>query len=248
MSSMDDELTKISASNGINASTGDYFFEPETIDEIAARAARPPLDQEHIDELVEHHQSKSFAVVPWASPKNLSETGWGVIFPAGDDPTIRKIRDALCELLDHRKEQAGANKPHYYREFIGDDGYYPGITKSAFLQKYGATYSSADPENVPYYLLIVGDPETIPFSFQYQLDVQYAVGRIYFDTLEEYAQYARSVVMAEKDQVKLPRRLTLFGPKNADDASTRNSADLLIAPLSSEVPELLSATSQDPRW
>src|ERR1043166_5334139 len=119
MSSMDDELTKISASNGINASTGDYFFEPETIDEIAARAARPPLDQEHIDELVEHHQSKSFAVVPWASPKNLSETGWGVIFPAGDDPTIRKIRDALSELLDYRKEQAGANKPHYYREFIG---------------------------------------------------------------------------------------------------------------------------------
>ena len=248
MSSMDDELTKISASNGINASTGDYFFEPETIDEIAARAARPPLDQEHIDELVEHHQSKSFAVVPWASPKNLSETGWGVIFPAGDDPTIRKIRDALSELLDYRKEQAGANKPHYYREFIGDDGYYPGITKSAFLQKYGATYSSADPENVPYYLLIVGDPETIPFSFQYQLDVQYAVGRIYFETLEEYASYARSVVMAEKGMVTRPRRLSFFGTRNNDDPSTLLSSTMLISPLAEEITKLTSGGALAAGW
>jgi len=264
MSSTNNEPLEFSASNGLNASTGEYFFQPQTIDEIAARAVqdyneyvaqkptgdgvKPHLDKDHIAELIEHHQSKSFAVVPWASPKNLSETGWGVIFPAGDDPVIRKIRDALAELLDLRKEQAGANKPHYYREFIGEDGYRKGMTKSAFLEKYGATFSSADPENVPYYLLIVGDPETIPFSFQYQLDVQYAVGRIYFETLEEYARYARSVVMAEKGKVTLPRRLSFFGTKNNDDPSTLLSSTMLISPLAEEITRLNSGGALTPGW
>ena len=264
MSNTPDELDYDNASNGLNASTGDYFFEPQTIEEIAARArddydqylsqkpdskpVKAHLERDHVDELrhLEENKVEHLGPVPWAKPEHLHETGWGVIFPAGDDRKIKDIRDALSELLDHRREQAGKNEPKYYREFIGNDGYRPGDTKIDFLQRYNASFSAADPENVPYYLLIVGDPETIPFSFQYQLDVQYAVGRIYFETLEEYAQYARSVVMSEKSQIKLPRRLTLFGPKNTDDGATKNSATLLIDPLSSEMPKLLS--SQKPRW
>ena len=163
-------------------------------------------------------------------PKDLAQAGWGLIFPASMDAQHKDaIKDAFKPLLDLRREQAG----DLFRIYEGGDGYRPKETASQFVSRYGARVSDpVDPRKVPYYLLIVGSPEEIPFHFQYQLDVQYAVGRIDFgDDLDAYAHYAASVVAAETGGAAFPRKATFFGVSYAGDRATELSADRLVKPL-----------------
>lgn len=217
--------------NGINAATGDYLLPPMTPKQISTIVQGQQQDEAEIQELKWWYQRISQTTLgpkEGVNPKDLADAGWGVIFAYNADP---RVREALKELLDHRKEQTTQKNERYYQEYTGDKAYRPGESKASFLKRQGVGPGPADPDKVPYYLLLVGDPETIPYAFQYQLDVQYAVGRIYFDTLEEYAYYARSVVAAETGKVALPKRATFFGSQNAGDASTNLSANHLLTPL-----------------
>ena len=212
--------------NGVNGASGEYGLPPMTSEELSHFIQGEALPQ-NLDELKFRRQQQvqqTLGVKEGVDPKNLAEAGWGVIFAHNAAPAVK---EALSELLDLRREQAG----EYAKIYEAGDGYRPGETKSKFLARHGAGPGPADPEKVPYYLLIVGSPEAIPYDFQYQLDVQYAVGRVCFETPEEYANYAHSVVQAETGAVRLPRQVSFFGAANPDDKATKLSAELLVAPL-----------------
>jgi len=223
--------------NGIDGASGDYLLPPLTTEDISKIAQGEKLDKDHLAELQTRHSSTGavMGVREGIDPTKLAETGWGVIFAYQDQARVPEIKEALGELLDLRREQATLHHQHYYREFTGPDAYRPQESKPDFLARHGMGPGPADPDKVPYYLLIVGDPGTIPYRFQYQLDVQYAVGRIHFDTLEEYAQYARSVVEAETGKASLSRRAAFFGVRNPDDHATNLSADEMVKPLAGEL-------------
>ncbi len=171
-------------------------------------------------------KNEPFPVKAGVDPADLAQAGWAVIFPAVMDARRKQnIEGALAELFEHRKKQAGEK---FYRVL----DYRPGETKSKFLQRYRVGDGPADPEEMPFYVLLVGSPEEIPFEFQYQLDVMRAVGRLDFgDDLDAYRQYAHNVVLAETGQVKLPRRMAFFGVSNPGDKATQLSSKSLIQPL-----------------
>jgi hypothetical protein len=160
-------------------------------------------------------------------PNNLAQAGWGIILGTRSSLTPQ-IEEALRPLLDLRRGQT-----EHFQVYKEGQGYTPGWMASRFLAAHSVRLPDpADPDKVPYYLLIVGSPEEVSYPFQHQLDVQYAVGRIDFgDDLDAYANYARNVVKVETRKAKLTPNATFFGVANPDDRATKLSTDHLLLPL-----------------
>lgn len=195
---------------GVDALTGELVYAPDL-----DPAVKPPRTKR--------------GLIDGVDPKDLAQTGWGLLF-ASSDERFEEILEALGPLSARRKAQAGMR----YHEYVGRDGYRAGQDKLAFLTEKGVAPGRVDPSLVPYYLLLVGSPEQIPYRFQYELDQQHAVGRICFSTPEEYASYAAAVVAAEEEAERPPRkRVAFFGP--LQDENTRLSKDALLTPLIEDV-------------
>ena len=145
-----------------------------------------------------------------ANPNNLSQTGWAILFSSDADPAIKQ---QLKPLLDLRQRQvlrrAIPGRLPLFRIFEGDEPNTGGVllnpdgtpqTALQWTHQHGASLTSpVVPSIVPYYVLIVGSPERIPFSFQQDLKSQWLVGRLYFDDIEDYGRYAAHVVAQEPD-------------------------------------------------
>jgi hypothetical protein len=216
--------------NGIDGLHGTYLWPPRSVEEVARLALGEILrdgDEDYVAEarwLRDRRDRRVWALEEGRDPDDLAQAGWGVVFPPDPDPAVR---DALEPLLALRRRQAGV----LYRELL----YTPPDSKPRFLARHGAGPGPVTPEKVPYYLLLVGDPESLPFDLQSQLALQYAVGRLAFDTPEEYARYAAALVRAEHrsdgPSAGAPAGATLFGPRTDGDPATEGSHDDLLRPL-----------------
>jgi hypothetical protein len=215
--------------NGIDGSTGRYLLPPMTPAQVATLGLSAEAASGEwlawLRKWLKGDGSRGLSLD--CDPRNLSETGWGVVYAPG---TPANVKAALSCLLTHRQELASDFNSSYFQEYE----YRPGESALQFLRHQGANLGGAvDPGRMPYYLLLVGDPEAIPFTFQSGLDVSYAVGRIHFEAPEDYASYARSVVDAEagRRRPRLPRQVSFFGVRNEGDEATRRTADQLVRPL-----------------
>lgn len=245
--SMNDEAAgegELLFAGGVDGTSGQYSLPPLTAEALEAGLVR---DGELRNKPTASERLLSYPVSPGYDPQDLQSVGWALIFPAEDAPQGPRndtIYEALHELRALREEQCGGRRAAggLYDELRGADGYRAGDSKEDFLGRHGVrTFGVADPQELPYYVLLVGSPEQIPFEFEQELSADRAVGRLYFEELEGYIRYARSVVTTQRpaDRLVLPPRACLWGPQNPRDPATELSAKYLLEWLSQSWPELL---------
>lgn len=222
--------------NGIDGESGAYLLPELTAGDVARAARGEPADA-IAAELRRRRdaQAAHYGLPDDSDPDDLGDAGWGIVFARDADPAVRA---ALAPLIAHREAAAAAKNPARFRVFEGDRAYRPGLSKNDFLIENGGVPGECDPDRIPYYLLLVGSPEAIPFELQYQLDVQHAVGRLDFAAPEDYARYAQAAIDAECGAIARPKRLALLGPRNEDDDATMLSADVLLAELAAAAPKM----------
>lgn len=156
---------------------------------------------------------------------DISEAGWGVIV---HEDTGKEILAEIEKLRLHRKNHNRI-----------PDTLCPGMITLAgipdyrkFLAKMDVAPGFGNVEKLPYYLLIVGGPELIPFRFQYELATEYAVGRLAFKDKEGYRAYIEQLIEYET-AAALPteRKAVFWGTANKNDYATLLSSKLLVSPL-----------------
>lgn len=222
--------------NGLNAETGTYLDPPISVEALAEaiwkRQAPPdlPADDPTQDE---NYDPKRVSLVG-VDTKDLSQTGWGVMFPPGVAPGIKR---ALTPLLELRRDQVGHSD--YYHEFHLS----PGQTAGYFLRELQAGRAAAlRPDRVPYYLLMVGGPEELSYELQLKLGGSVAVGRIDFEHSDDYRTYAENVVACAGGRGRRPREVAFFGVHNEGDSTTYRLLNHLTVPLADRIESL------DPRY
>lgn len=215
--------------NGVDGDTGAPLIRPQLIARVIEMALKENLDAEAFAAIRQRIAAgePSFGLPPAVDPTRLEEAGWGYLVASDEDP---EVLEALQPLLALREAQAGAR----FYAWVAEKAYRVDQSESkyGFLRRLQIHLQGfVDPDKAPYYLLIVGSPEKIPFRFQYDMDVEFAVGRLHFDTPAEYRRYAESVVAAEMGKVVRSRTVAVFGVKNSGDPNTDDSMAHLVLPL-----------------
>ena len=208
--------------NGIDPETGAYAVPPRSIEELA-KAVR---DRPGVETVTELHRNVTRFGLPFNVDFNkLEEAGWGIVF---HEDTPQEVRAALAPLVAARRGQA--------KTLFKELDYKKGEQTRDWYQRQGISVGGMDPEIVPYYLLVVGPPDLIPFEFQYLLGIEYAVGRLAFDAAAEYEHYARSILAYETaNSAPNAKEIVYWGTRHLGDGATNLSASFLVDPLANGI-------------
>ena len=216
--------------NGIDATTGRYLLDPLDYPLIwdileAERQTVPEKRTKSDARWLRSLSSKQdhLGLPPGVKAEDVRDAGWGIVFSENED---QAVKDAFKPLVRHRLAQIGSEKKTKVFDYRSNE------TCQRWLARHGVTRGAVMPTRVPYYLLIVGGPEKIPYSFCNQLDVEYAVGLLQLDGVSEYEQYVKGVLAYESAAtVSNTKDGVFFATCHPGDRATMLSSNQLVRPL-----------------
>jgi hypothetical protein len=229
---------------GVWASTGDEAAEidPAVVPELEAKESRGDLTPESIQKTAVAKDPNAGGVGGQENMNRLEKSGWAVLFGR---KTKDEIKANLKPLLDHRQAEIKRrlkknpdDVKQLFKVFDGKDCPKKGESARQWLGRQGDGIEMDNDVKpmlgVPYYVMIVGAPDDIPFDFQYELDMNWGVGRLWLENPEDYALYAQSVIDYETKPVTTSAQLAVFATNNgkkADGGATKLVCDNLAKPM-----------------
>lgn len=219
--------------NGIDYSTGESLIAPMEVEALSQRLEQAL--QQNIDEVRELAGSTRQGMIfrdeieslPTPNLADPRTAGWRFLVNE-NDPHYEAMVEAIRPLAEHRG-MAEPGRPFLYRGETVDD-WFDWMTENYSPLALGA--------QVPFYVLIVGGPDQVPFAFQSMLASAAAVGRLDFDTVDDLHVYVEKVLRLEQAEQPAARRgAVFFAPDYGLDDATFFSRKYMAEPLAEHVQE-----------
>lgn len=151
------------------------------------------------------------------------QAGWTYLINPGQ-PGVQAYVNAIRRLAQHRGMQP-VDEPLVYN----NEG-------EADWRKWIERYTAPQSGKTPYYILIVGGPDQVPFGFQSLLNSAAAVGRVDFDHPDDLAGYAEKLIRLEQgDQPVVGRQTIFLAPDHGEKDATHYSQRYMAQPLAEHV-------------
>ena len=206
--------------NGVDFISGGYLTPPVTLNDLVGIAAEEfnRMSPGGRNAALNFHKIRSAVTYGFnANMEDIQEARWGVIFTSDE---TEEVRNSFMPLIEHRSRQMGEDARIFTCRL--------GWTANEFLANYGVQSGFGDTEIVPYYLLLVGGPEKIPFRFQYELSGEYAVGRLAFNQAADYEEYiSRLIDLETSTYIPNCREAAFWATANRSSDGEEDRATLL---------------------
>ena len=128
------------------------------------------------------------------------QMGWTYLIHE-DEPLFGDIIETIRPLAEHRGMNR-PDKPLIFTSYTNDD-YLTWMSKT--LVRDPVTFKPA-----PHYIMIIGNPDLIPFKFQAALSTRSCVGRLDIDSKEDLKTYVDKVIRIENSQQPYVTDETIF--------------------------------------